>query len=204
MAVPGGLSACSLGSADSGPDSWRTCSRWSRLPQRRGSRLQFPSPTFLPRTHHRSRHHISSRAMNSQDSQTAQEPEEPQDQKTPPRPPELPTRLTFPMMASRAFLANARIKGTGKPLQGPAQWNQRGNSHRPPHYLHRIGESRGGGPLTKTQERPPSHIPGQKTPSPEFQPTRARSFFSTSSSMSTNTGAISYVYLPEDVSEKEG
>ena len=43
---------------------------------------------------------------------------------------------------------------------------------------------------------PPLHIPGQKTPSPELQPTRARSFFSTSSSMRTNTGAISYVYLP--------
>lgn len=48
----------------------------------------------------------------------------------------------------------------------------------------------------------PAHIPGQKTPSPEFQPTRARSFLSTSSSMRTNTGAISYVYLPENIRDQ--
>lgn len=57
-------------------------------------------------------------------------------------------------------------------------------------------KKRGGREAGALQEASPSHIPGQKTPSPEVQPTRARSLPSTSSSMSTNTGAISYVYLP--------
>lgn len=37
--------------------------------------------------------------------------------------------------------------------------------------------------------------PGQKIPSPSDHPTRERSLQSTSSSIRTNTGATSYVYL---------
>lgn len=89
-------------------------------------------------------------------------------------------------------LANMRIQKTGQLLSGlaQAQLERKQGGVTPPCTEHE--NSGRGGTLKKARERlPPSHIPGQKTPSPELQPTRARSFFSTSSSMSTNTGAIS-------------
>lgn len=100
-------------------------------------------------------------------------------------------------------LANMRIQGTGQLLSGlaPAQLEKkqrRINPSWPAQRKRMVGEEE----LLKRP--PPLHIPGQKTPSPELQPTRARSFFSTSSSMRTNTGAISYVYLPGEGMMRKG
>lgn len=82
------------------------------------------------------------------------------------------------------------------PRFGPSPAGEETKRNRPSRPAQ--GKRAGGGTLRGPQGAAPSHLPGQKTPSPELQPTRARSFFSTSSSMSTNTGAISYVYLPGD------
>lgn len=103
-------------------------------------------------------------------------------------------------------LANAGTHETGQPLSGLAcaQLEKIQREAIPPCQLRAREWWRGALRKAKDRPLPPLHIPGQKTPSPELQPTRARSFFSTSSSMSTNTGAISYVYLPGQRTVRKG